>query len=109
MQDYLAPSKGKIKKEESLLIFRMRSEMVNLKADYKNLYQTYECSNCNTENETQEHVYNGCKSIQNVEKAKEKPDYEQIISGNILEKLELARIFMEQIKTHERLLNDKIS
>ena len=54
-------------------------------------------------------IWDSRTRIQNVEKAKEKPDYEQIISGNIQEKLEVARIFMEQIKTHERLLNEKIS
>ena len=111
MQDYLTPSNENISKEESLFIFKLRSKMVNLKANYKNLYQTYECSNCNSENETQEHVYNGCKAIQKEEisNRKEKPDYLQIMSGNILEKQKVARIFMEQMKTRERLLNDKIS
>ena len=75
------------------------------------LFRLYECSNCNSENETQEHVYNGCKAIQKEEisNRKEKPDYLQIMSGNILEKQKVARIFMEQMKTRERLLNDKIS
>ena len=111
MQDYLAPSNENINKEESLLIFKLRSKMVNLKANYKNLYKTYECSNCNSENETQEHIYNGCKALQKEEISykKEKPDYHQITSGNILEKQKVARIFMEQMKTRERLMNDKIS
>ena len=111
MQDYLAPSNEKISKEESQFIFKFRSKMVNVKANYKNLYQTYECSNCNSENETQEHVYNGCKAIQKEEisNKKEKPDYHHIMSGSILEKQKVARIFMEQMKTRERLLNDKIS
>ena len=111
MQDYLAPSNEKISKEESQFIFKFRSKMVNVKANYKNLYQTYECSNCNSENETKEHIYNGCKAIQKEELSykKEKPDYHQITSGNILEKQKVARIFMEQMKTRERLMNEKIS
>ena len=52
MQDYLAPTNEKITKEESLLIFKLRGEMVKVKVKNKNLYRTYECLYCNSEYET---------------------------------------------------------
>ena len=43
MKRYLLPSEAKQNKEESQLIFKLRSKMTNLKMNYKGIYDSYEC------------------------------------------------------------------
>ena len=56
MQKYLKHSKMKITIEERQLIFKMRSEVTNIKMNYKGMYENFQCEVCNEEDETQEHI-----------------------------------------------------
>ena len=58
MQDYFMP-KGieNMNKEELQLIFKIRSKSTDVKMNTKNQFETYECSVCFVENETQEPIY----------------------------------------------------
>ena len=49
MQTYLMPSKTKISKEEKQLIFSLRSEMTEVKVNFKRMYENYECEVCDEE------------------------------------------------------------
>ena len=68
------------------------------------LYDTHECSICMKENETQEHIYK-CEEIWKLrEKNYEKIiEYEKILTGNVMEKLEIAKIFKENMKIKENI------
>ena len=87
MQDYLLPNNQKMTKEEGQNIFKMRTKMTNLKANYKGTNNTILCSSCNNSDESQEHIYNDCTEIMKETKNQEIPDYNLIITGNITEKL----------------------
>ena len=104
IQDYLKPCSQIITRKEIELIFKLRSKMVNIKANYKGSQKTIECSSCNNGEETQEHIYNSCEVLNNEdnEKVYEKPDYKSINTGNIEEKLKIAQIFMQRMKIHEK-------
>ena len=69
------------------------------------IYDTHECSMCMKENETQEHIYK-CEEIWKLrEKNYEKIiEYEKIMTGNVREKLEIAKIFKENMKIKENIL-----
>ena len=56
MQDYLKPGTQIITRKEIEFIFKLRSKMVNIKANYKGSQNTITCSSCNNGEETQEHI-----------------------------------------------------
>ena len=68
------------------------------------IYDTHECSMCMKENKTQEHIYK-CEEIWKLrEKKYEKIiEYEKILTGNVMEMLEIARIFKENMKIKENI------
>ena len=98
-------------KEEAQNIFKMRTKMTNLKANYKGTNNTILCSSCNNSDLSQEHIYNDCKEIMKESnyQNQEIPDYNLIITGNITEKLKVLRIFTQKMEIHERLSKTEIT
>ena len=85
MQDYFMPNGiENMNKEEVQLIFKIRSKTTNVKMNRKNQFETYECSVCFAENETQEHIYQ-CEEIWKLKKESkiEIPKFEEILNGNV--------------------------
>ena len=100
MQDYFMPNGiENMSKEEVQLIFKIRGKTTNVKMNRKNQFETYECSVCFAENETQEHIYQ-CEEIWKLKKQskKEIPKFEEILYGNIQQKVKVPRIFQENMK-----------
>jgi hypothetical protein len=106
IQAYFLPNKLKMSKEEIQYIFKMRCKVVNVKMNLQGIYDTYECKVCLNENESQEHVYQ-CKEIWKLRKNEyEKiPSYDKIMTGNVQEKLEVSRIFKENMVIQEKYFN----
>ena len=52
MQKYLKPNSESIKVEDSQNIFKLRCNMMQVKMNYKNLYETHECRACGEYEET---------------------------------------------------------
>ena len=102
MQTYFLPNKFECSKEDVQLIFKIRSNMTNAKMNKKNLHKTHECTICLKENETQQHIYI-CNEIFKISgrKKENNPMYEKIINGNRKEKIEIAKIFKENMKIIE--------
>ena len=72
----------------------------------KSWYDTYECTVCLDEDESQEHVYK-CKEILKLRRCEENiPEFDLIMNGNVKEQLAVARIFMENMKILEKLSNE---
>jgi hypothetical protein len=100
MQTYLMPSKTKIYKEEKQLIFSLRSEMADVKKDFKRKYENYECEVCDEEFETQKHV-SECTKLLNMNENSDEifiPKYEKLLNGSPNEKVEIARLFKVNIE-----------
>lgn len=104
MQPYFLPNRLKCTQEDIQLIFKMRSNITRVKMNMQQIYDTHECSMCMKENETQEHIYK-CEEIWKLrEKKYEKIiEYEKILTGNVMEKLEIAKIFKENMKIKENI------
>ena len=98
------PNRLKCTQEDIQLIFKMRSNITRVKMNMQQIYDTHECSMCMKENETQEHIYK-CEEIWKWrEKKYEKMiEYEKILTGNVMEMLEIARIFKENMKIKENI------
>ena len=111
IQDYFLPNGiVNITKQETQLIFHMRSNVTNVKINFKSQYETFECDACLLENMSQKHVYE-CEKISRKQNNIhiEKPDYEKIMFGNVNEKINVARIFNEKMKIMEKIREKKIS
>ena len=103
IQNYFLPNGYKMSKEEIQLIFKIRSRVIKVKKNLQGMYDTYECGVCLEEEESQKHIYE-CKEIWKMKENNDEkiPDYENIMNGNVREKLEVARIFKENIKSKRK-------
>ena len=103
IQSYFLPNKMECSKEDIELIFKLRSNMTSVKMNRKQLYKSHECSKCLKENETQAHVYI-CNEIREIigKKKEDYPKFEKIKNGSRKEKIEIAKIFRENLKIIEK-------
>ena len=74
----------------------------NVKENLKGKYESFECRACKKENESQEHVVNKCKILNQKE---EKVEYEKIFYGPVKEKLKVAKKFQENFEILEKLIS----
>ena len=66
------------------------------------LFDTYECSVCLNQDESQEHIYS-CEEVWKIKKESfsNDPEYKNIMNGKTNQKIEVARVFKENLKIHE--------
>ena len=70
----------------------------------KNLHETHECSICMKEYETQEHIYSCSEIWSKMGKTKANIlKYEKIMNGNRQEKVQVAKVFKENLKFLENM------
>ena len=109
MQTYLMPSKTKISKEEKQLIFSLRSEMAEVKMNFKRKYENYECEVCDEEFETQKHVLE-CTKLLNMNENSDEifiPKYEKLLNGTPNEKVEIASLFKENMNKRKQFMDNR--
>ena len=104
MKKYLTPSKENISKEMTQTIFKLRCRMTDVKANFRGLYETYECEICEKYEETQEHILN-CSEINIMKKDNEIIEYEQIFNGDVKDQRNIARIFKDNMDIRNSILN----
>ena len=90
MQKYLRKNNMKISIEEKQMIFKLRSEVTNVKMNFKGMHEDLKCKICNYENETQKHLLE-CKILN--ENEKQILEYEKIENGNIIDMVQIVRKF----------------
>ena len=96
IQTYFLPNRQECTKEDVELIFKLRTNMTNVKMNAKSQFETHKCRKCQAEDETQIHVYS-CDMIWKIKgETKEKcPSFEKILNGNTIEKIRIAKVFKE--------------
>ena len=68
----------------------------------KSQYDTFECSICHKEDESQNHIYE-CKEILKMKNCEiERPKFEEIMTGDVHGKIKVARLFKENFKIFEQ-------
>ena len=103
MQNYLKANNHKMSQNESETIFKMRSRVSNVKTNYRGRFENFECSLCNEDMETQQHIIE-CKSIRNVKKTEhENVNYENLYGENVKQQLKIAKLFIENMNIKSKL------
>ena len=103
MQNYLKANNHKMSQNESETIFKMRSRVSNVKTNYRGRFENFECSLCNEDMETQQHIIE-CKSIRNVKKTEnENVKYENLYGENVKNQLKIAKLFIENMNIKSKL------
>ena len=107
MRKYLMPSDIKKTREESKLIFKLRSRTTETKTNFKGKYDYFECDVCGQEDETQEHILK-CTEIMSMNKENhEIPDYDKLFHGKVNEQLYIARRFQANCEIRDKILENK--
>ena len=107
IQTYLLPSEMKMTQEERQLIFKLRSGVTHVKMNAKGMYDEYRCELCEKENETQKHILECEELTKNNKSEKNIPKYENLFNGNVKDKLEIARVFKENLKIRDKIRKSK--
>ena len=103
MKKYFKPNEIKQTKEEIQQIFRMRTKMTELKMNYKGSYDSFECSACSLEEESQAHIFKCKEILKHIEEVHEVPEYDRIFEGNVTEQVKIARNFKRLMRIKEKL------
>ena len=104
MKTYLMPTQVKMSREEKQLIFQLRSRVTQVKMNYRKMHERLECEICELEDETQKHVYE-CTKLLDMNKNIDKiPTYENIFDGNVMDQLEIAKIFKQNMEMRDSTL-----
>ena len=104
MQKYLTSCEVKITQEEAQAIFKLRTRVTDVKCNYKGKYESFECEICKKDDESQKHILE-CEQLN--ERYENNIEYEEIFDGNIKKKVEIARRYIENLKTREKLRQRK--
>ena len=92
METYLCPSD--MTTQEAKFLFLLRTKMVDVKVNFKNMYQDKMCPFCKSSEDTQEHVLECSFLAQNNNiLMSEKPDLKWIWSDDIKKQKEIVKIF----------------
>ena len=103
MQKYLNPNSEKVK-VESQLIFKLRCRMIEVKMNFKRKHETHECRACENHEETQEHIYDQCKTLMELNKEQhENPEYEKLFIGTVRDQMKIAEILKQNLKILENM------
>ena len=107
LRTYFVPNEMKASKEEIQTIFKLRCRMTNLKTNMKGINENVECPLCEGEGaeDSQEHVIQECKSIENKNQDKsEMINYDDIYKNDALKLIEIGRKFITKMKIRETML-----
>ena len=107
MKRYFLPSEIKASKEEIQMVFKLRSRVTNLKTNLKGMYDSFQCTACGIEEETQKHVLE-CKELIKLNKEiKEIPIYEKIFEGDVSQQIYIAKVFKENMQIKEKNMKNE--
>ena len=109
IQKYLTIEK--FTNENKILLFKLRTRMVDVKINFKNKYSTanLRCRLCHGEDESQEHLLDCNVLILNCLELYNDSDvqYEDIFSENVAKMLSAVRLFSKVLKTRDTLLENE--
>ena len=100
MSEYLQPINQKLSIEEKCEMFSIRNRMINIPYNFPGKNRENKCL-CE-KNEDMVHIFN-CETYK---KKETKLKYEHIFEGNLEQQIEVFKIFNENMKQRETLLNE---
>ena len=106
MRRYFMPSEHNATKEDIQTIFKLRCRVTELKTNLKGIYDSYECSLCGEEEETQAHILECPEIEKNIEDNSDVPKYEKIFDNEVKDLVLIARKFKLNMKIKENILKN---
>ena len=109
MAGYLEPNNHNIKLSESRLLFKLKTKMLNVKANFSSSHkENMNCTLCETEGvnikDTQKHIIK-CPVIRKTLPDHIKVKYKDLKSESVAEQLQVVRCVSRNFETRIRLLN----
>ena len=102
MRNYFLPNGINQTKEESQLIFQLRSRVTFLKTNYKGIYDTYECTACESKEENEAHILECIELLKLNKEVADTLEYENIYKSNVKEQVKIARLFQQNMSIKEK-------
>ena len=104
MRNYFLPNGINQTKEESQLIFQLRSRVTFLKTNYKGIYDTYECTACEEKEENEAHILECIELLKLNKEVNDTLEYENIYKSNVKEQVKIARLFQQNMSLKEKII-----
>ena len=98
IQKYLKHGQTQISVEERQLIFKLRTQMTNVKMNFRGIYENFQCETCFEEDESQQHIME-CRKLNEI--SHENIDYTKIENGNLSQMVAIARKFKRNIEIRD--------
>ena len=105
MEKYLTPNKI-ISVNEAKIIFKIRSQTINIKTNMKNKYKDTTCIVCGKYEETQRHILL-CEMLKE-NNSKETLKYEHIYTNDLYNMKQIAKLFEERLNNRKSYLPEDI-
>ena len=98
IRKYLKHGQTQILLEERQLIFKLRTQMTNVKMNFRGMYDSFQCEICYEEDESQQHIME-CRKLNEI--SQENIDYTKIENGNLSQMVAIARKFKRNIEIRD--------
>ena len=102
MQNYIMPNENNIKRKDVQLIFSLRCRTTDVKMNMKSQHETYECRACGNENESQKHVIQDCKILN--DKNDKTINYEKLFSDNVKDQVQICEKFKQNMQNLKEVI-----
>ena len=99
IRKYLKHGQTQILVEERQLIFKLRTQMTNVKMNFRGMYDSFQCEICYEEDESQQHIME-CRKLNEISH-ENIPDYTKIENGNLSQMVAIARKFKRNIEIRD--------
>ena len=98
IRKYLKHGQTQISIEERQLIFKLRTQMTNVKMNFRGMFENFQCEICCEEDESQQHIME-CRKLNEI--SHENIDYKKIENGNLSQMIAIATKFKKNIEIRD--------
>ena len=104
MQEYFSPNVITI--QEAKFLFLIRCRMLEVRNNFSGSYSDLICPLCRLCEDSQNHLLECSKLAEEGELVTKIPEYDYLFSGNLMQKVEVARTIIAKYKMRRKLLKE---
>ena len=105
MQEYFSPNVITI--QEAKFLFLIRCRMLEVRNNFSGSYSDLKCPLCRLCEDSQKHLLECSKLAEEGELVTKIPEYDDLFSGNLMQKVEVARTIIAKYKMRRKLLKEE--
>ena len=107
MKKYFMPKNIQTSKEEIQCVFKLRCRVTNVKTNMQGLYDSFECTACGKNDESQKHIIECKELLKRNQEIREKTIYENLFQANVSEQIHVAKMFIKNMKIKEEMMKNE--